>query len=77
VTARRRPLRLLGVAAVAVALALAGLAVNLLLLGYADSRDDPVGTLTPRATLTGTASAPPTSSGRPREHEDDDGERDD
>jgi hypothetical protein len=41
---------LLVVLAVA-ALATAGIVANLVLLGYADSRNDPVGKLTPRASI--------------------------
>jgi hypothetical protein len=43
--------RLLPVALVALAVVSAALAVNLLLVGYADERDDPVGNLNPRAVL--------------------------
>lgn len=49
---RSRLARLLVVAAAAAALAAAGIAVNFLLLRYAESRNDPVGKLTPRATIT-------------------------
>jgi hypothetical protein len=44
--------RLLPIVLIALAVATAALAVNLLLVGYADERDDPVGNLNPRAALT-------------------------
>ena len=44
--------RLLPIALTVLAVAAAALAVNLLLVGYADERDDPVGNLNPRAALT-------------------------
>ena len=44
--------RLLPIVLIALAVAGAALAVNLLLVGYADERDDPVGNLNPRAALT-------------------------
>jgi hypothetical protein len=47
-----RIVRVLLAIVAAVALTAAGLAVNFILLGYADSRHDPVGKLTPRATIT-------------------------
>jgi len=56
--------RILLIATAAVALAAAGIAVNFVLLRYADSRDDPVGKLRPRATLTqptSPAAKPPTN----------------
>lgn len=48
--------RTLLIAAAATALAAAGIAVNFLLLRYADSSNDPVGKLTPRASITQPAS---------------------
>ncbi len=45
-------MRVLLAVAAALALAAAGIAVNFVLLGYADSRHDPVGKLSPRATIT-------------------------
>ena len=59
-----RPLtRILLVALAVVALAAGGIALNLLLLGQADSRNDPVGNLTPRANIQPTppASTPTTT----------------
>jgi hypothetical protein len=56
---RRRPTRVLLVALAVASLAAAGIVANLVLLGYADSRHDPVGKLNPRATLT--APTPPAS----------------
>jgi hypothetical protein len=47
--------RLLPVLLVALAVVVAALAVNLLLVGYADERDDPVGNLNPRAVISPTA----------------------
>jgi hypothetical protein len=55
-----RPARILVVVAAAAVLAVAGIAVNFLLLRYADSSNDPVGTLTPRASIT-QPSSPPTT----------------
>lgn len=47
-----RPLtRILLVALAVAALAAGGMALNILLLGQADSRNDPVGNLTPRANI--------------------------
>ena len=47
-----RPLtRILLVAFAVAALAAGGIALNVLLLGQADSRNDPVGKLTPRANI--------------------------
>lgn len=60
-----RPLtRILLVALAVAALAAGGIALNLLLLGHADSRNDPVGKLTPRANIsepTPTVSTPTTT----------------
>jgi hypothetical protein len=60
-----RPLtRILLVVLAVAALAVGGIALNLLLLGQADSRNDPVGRLTPRADIsqrTPTASTPTTT----------------
>lgn len=50
--------RLLPAALVALAVVVAALAVNLLLVGYAADRSDPVGKLNPRAVLS------PTTTGR-------------
>jgi hypothetical protein len=47
----RRLTRVLLVALAVVALAAGGIALNLLLLGQTDSRNDPVGKLTPRADI--------------------------
>ena len=47
----RRLTRVLLVALAVVALATGGIALNLLLLGQTDSRNDPVGKLTPRADI--------------------------
>jgi hypothetical protein len=52
--------RTLLVAVAAVALAAAGIGANFLLLRYADANNDPVGKLTPRATIT-QPSSPPTT----------------
>lgn len=61
----RRPLaRILLVALAFAALAAGGIALNVLLLGQADSRNDPVGKLTPRADIgkpTPPASTPATT----------------
>lgn len=46
--------RVLPLALVAAAAVIATLAVNFLLVGYAQDRDDPVGKLSPRALITGT-----------------------
>jgi hypothetical protein len=48
----RRLTRVLLLALAVAALATAGIVANFVLLGYADSRNDPVGKLNPRATLT-------------------------
>jgi hypothetical protein len=45
--------RFLPIALAVVAAAFAALAVNLLLIGYASDRSDPVGNLSPRAPLVG------------------------
>ena len=58
---QHRLTRLLLVALAVAALATAGIVANYVLLGYADSRNDPVGTLSPRADIT-----PPRPSTRPR-----------
>jgi hypothetical protein len=59
-----RPLaRILLVALVVAALAAGGIALNILLLGQADSRNDPVGKLTPRAGIS--QPAPPASTPPP------------
>ena len=50
----RRMGRLLPLALVAAAAVVATLAVNFLLVGYAQDRDDPVGKLSPRALITET-----------------------
>jgi hypothetical protein len=71
-----RLLRSLAVVAAAVAVAAAGVAVNVLLLRYADSRNDPVGKLTPRATLTQPTS-PPAKQTTDSEADGDGEERDD
>jgi len=47
--------RVLPFALVAAAAVIATLAVNFLLVGYAQNRDDPVGKLSPRALITDTA----------------------
>jgi hypothetical protein len=47
----RRLTRILLVALAVAALATAGIVANFVLLGYADSRTDPVGKLTPRANI--------------------------
>jgi hypothetical protein len=52
--------RILLVAVAAVALAAAGIGANFVLLRYADANSDPVGKLTPRATIT-QPSSPPTT----------------
>lgn len=54
--------RLLPLAAVLAAAGIAALAVNLLLTDYASGRDDPVGTLSPRAELPGTDTSGATGS---------------
>jgi hypothetical protein len=55
-----RPLARIVLAALAVAaLAVGGIALNLLLLGQADSRNDPVGKLTPRANISRPTPGPP------------------
>jgi hypothetical protein len=60
-----RPLtRILLVVVAVAALAAGGIALNVLLLGQADSRSDPVGNLTPRANIsepTPPASTPTTT----------------
>lgn len=55
--------RLLPLAVVLVAAGIAALAVNLLLVDYASGRDDPVGKLSPRATLPAPAATQPTRPG--------------
>jgi len=58
--------RVLPFALVAAAAVIATLAVNFLLVGYAQNRDDPVGKLSPRALITDTAggrTGPATTSG--------------
>jgi hypothetical protein len=55
----RRLTRILLIAFAVAALATAGIVANFVLLGYADSRNDPVGKLNPRATIT--EPTPPTS----------------
>lgn len=62
----RRMARILPFALVAAAAVIATLAVNFLLVGYAQNRDDPVGKLSPRALITDTAggrTGPATTSG--------------
>lgn len=49
---RRQLTRILFIALAVAALATAGIVANLILLGYVDSRNDPVGKLTPRASIT-------------------------
>jgi hypothetical protein len=70
---RYRLARILLIATATAVLAAAGIAVNLVLLQYADSRNDPVGKLTPRATITQPASPPstPTTNGGGEEPDDD------
>lgn len=61
-----RMARILPFALVAAAAVIATLAVNFLLVGYAQNRDDPVGKLSPRALITDTAggrTGPTTTSG--------------
>lgn len=61
-----RMARVLPFALVAAAAVIATLAVNFLLVGYAQNRDDPVGKLSPRALITDTAggrTGPATTSG--------------
>ena len=48
----RRGTRILLIALAVAALATAGIVANFVLLGYADSRNDPVGKLNPRAGIT-------------------------
>ena len=55
--------RLLPVVLAVLVAGVAALAVNLLLVDYASSSDDPVGKLRPRASLTGGARTAPTTSG--------------
>ena len=56
-----RPLtRILFVALAVAALAAGGIALNVMLLGQADSRNDPVGKLTPRADISEPAPLPST-----------------
>ena len=57
--------RVLLFAAAAAALAVAGIAANFALLRYADSRDDPVGKLSPKATITQPAATRPSRRRRP------------
>lgn len=64
-----RPARILIIAAATVALAAAGIAANFVLLRYADSRNDPVGKLTPRATITQATSPPSTQTSNGRDDE--------
>ena len=52
--------RIMLIAAAVAALAAAGITVNFVLLRYADSRNDPVGKLTPTATITQRTSPPST-----------------
>lgn len=56
--------RLLPLALVAAAAVVATLAVNFLLVGYAQDRDDPVGKLSPRALVTRTDTGPTGPTGR-------------
>ncbi|HEY7537684.1 MAG TPA: hypothetical protein VH721_06830 [Gaiellaceae bacterium] len=74
---RSRAARILLAVAAALALAATGIAVNFVLLGYADSRHDPVGKLSPRATIT--QKTPPSSAQTVGGHrgEGDDHEADD
>lgn len=61
-----RMARVLPFALVAAAAVIATLAVNFLLVGYAQNRDDPVGKLSPRALITDAAggrTGPATTSG--------------
>jgi hypothetical protein len=51
--------RILLIALAVAALATAGIVANFVLLGYADSRSDPVGKLDPRADLTPPAAPGP------------------
>lgn len=48
----RRATRILLVALAVAALATSGIVANFVLLGYADSRNDPVGKLNPRGAIT-------------------------
>jgi hypothetical protein len=48
---RRQLTRIILVTLAVAALATAGIVANLVLLGHADSRNDPVGKLTPRASI--------------------------
>lgn len=74
---RGRLTRVLLVVAAAAALAAAGIAANFLLLRYAESRNDPVGKLTPRATITQQPPAAPTQPDSERHGHDEVGGRDD
>ena len=60
-----RMARIIPFALVAAAAVIATLAVNFLLVGYAQNRDDPVGKLSPRARITDTGgrTGPATTSG--------------
>ena len=60
-----RMARIIPFALVAAAAVIATLAVNFLLVGYAQNRDDPVGKLSPRALITDTGgrTGPATTSG--------------
>ncbi len=52
--------RVLVLALAVAALATAGIVANFVLLGYADTRNDPVGKLTPRADISRPAAPTPT-----------------
>lgn len=69
--------RTLLVAVAAVALAAAGIGANFLLLRYADASNDPVGRLTPRATITQPSSPPTTTRVDQTDNSDEREERDD
>lgn len=58
---QRRATRILLIALAVAALATAGIVANFVLLGYADSRNDPVGKLNPRASITPPTPPAPTS----------------
>jgi hypothetical protein len=72
-----RTVRILLAVTAALALAAAGIAVNFVLLGYADSRHDPVGKLSPRATITQQTSPVPTQTVEGNGREADNEEADD
>lgn len=75
---RGRLARTLLIVAAAAALATAGIAVNFLLLRYADSSNDPVGKVSPRATIIQPTSPPTTRTDGEADHGKGDGkERDD